>query len=105
MPRALNQRNIRVHLQPIEYYFGGSDSEVANVEVSRKLGECALDTGSEIEERRILVADFTTQNKERPWIMKKRNPRAARQDNARQWIRAAVCGGSPQGEGRADVGA
>jgi hypothetical protein len=59
--RALYERKIRTHLQSIEHNFRAhsGDVEVANDEVRRKLGEYALDTGSQIEERWILVPDIT----------------------------------------------
>src|ERR1700723_1188911 len=104
--RALDKRKIRGHLKSIEHDFraGSRDVEVANDEVGRKLGEPALDTRAQIEERRVLVADFTAQNDERLRVTIKRNPRAARQDHARQRVRTAVCRRGPQGEGCADVG-
>src|ERR1700691_6196478 len=102
---ALYQRKIRAHLQSIEYNFRvrSRDVEVANDEVRRKLGEYALDTGSQIEERWVLVADIAAQNDERLWVSKKRSPCSVRQYHGRQRIWAAVCGGGPQGKGRADV--
>ena len=74
------------------------------IEVRRQLGEHALRARSKIEEREVLVADFTTKNHECLRVMKKRNPsRAARQHHARQRIGPAICGGGSQRKGRPDV--
>src|SRR5271167_546706 len=106
LTRSLNQREIRVHLYPIEYDFraGGRDVEVANDEVRRKLGKYALRARPKIEEREVLVADFTAENHEGLRIAKKPHPpRAARQHHAWQRIRSSIRGGGSQRKGCPDI--